>query len=215
MLRDDRHNCADPPTLRPADAAALLSATTLEVFPVPTPTSQISFCRSGTQPDESYRRRSWSSCVGSRPAGLSYGLCTVRHAPRPETGSLLLNSQFRRQRFSEFLTAGLSRRRSRVRAPSSPPFLFNVFPAFSNVCRRIPRYGSRRHATATDTKCPQYSDQTVAATVALGLEIRGTRFGGYPRLAEISGLLFPACSLEWEGGRNSRNFPSCRTAMAT
>jgi phosphatidylserine/phosphatidylglycerophosphate/cardiolipin synthase-like enzyme len=29
------------------------------------------------------------------------------------------------------------------------------------------QFGSRRNATSTDTKCPQYSDRTVAATVAL------------------------------------------------
>ena len=65
-------------------------------------------------------------------------------------------------------TADLSRRRSRVRAPSSPPFLFNVFPDFSIACREMPSDGSRHRSTPTDRKCPQYSEQTVAATVALG-----------------------------------------------
>src|SRR5271156_3306891 len=75
--------------------------------------------------------------------------------------------------------ADLSRRRSRVRAPSSPPFLFNVFPTFSSICPDIARAGSRHRWTPTDTKCPQYSKQTVAATVALGKR-------GYPD-KQISG----------------------------
>ena len=31
----------------------------------------------------------------------------------------------------------------------------------------MPRYSSRRRTTSTDTKCPQYSDRTVAPTVAV------------------------------------------------
>jgi hypothetical protein len=57
----------------------------------------------------------------------------------PETKSLPLTSQFRSQRFSEFLTASLSRRRSRVRAPGVPAIPFQRLTAFSNICRDTAR----------------------------------------------------------------------------
>ena len=87
------------------------------------------------------------------------------------------------------MTADLSRRRSRVRAPSSPPFLFNVFPAFSIACHDMPRCGLRRQATSTDTKCPQYSGRTVAATVALEGRRQRESLGRRKEPRRISGIL--------------------------
>ena len=89
------------------------------------------------------------------------------------------------------LNADLSRRRSRVRAPSSPPFLFKVFPAFSSVCRHSPQARPRCYPTSADTKCPQYSGRTVAATVAVCLIARSLRDSwavvGKPRYSAAQG----------------------------
>ena len=101
------------------------------------------------------------------------------------------------------MTAGLSRRRSRVRAPSSPPFLSNVSLAFSNICRHMPRLRSRRNATSTDTKCPRYSERTVAATVALGDRLSPRRGSGTRAVAATSPREFHHPRT---GGHRSRNF---------
>jgi hypothetical protein len=147
----DRCNCFDRPT-----PCSMFSAT-MEVLRRARPTSQISICRSGRSPEEPTPK--WRPHVPTSPAVLR---CLQRfvHAPAPRNYIPSCSYRnFGRQRFSEFLTASLSRRRSRVRAPSSPPFPFQRFPS---LFRYLPRYGSRRHATSIDTKCPQYSDQTVA-----------------------------------------------------
>src|SRR5471032_2564895 len=135
MVRDDRHNCADP---RRRDSYAQRNHFG-SYLAAQRPTSQISLCRSGTPPEESIPMpkcgpHASEVCLAGFP---TCSLHVTLSGPKPEI--LLLTSQFRRQRFSEFLTAGLSRRRSRVRTPSSPPFLFNVFPIFSNSCCDLPR----------------------------------------------------------------------------
>ena len=100
----------------------------------------------------------WPSCVGSRPGGFPTVFARFVTLPLPETGSSLLTSQFRR---AEILGISDCRPVTSEVAGSSPvvPALpFNVFPAFSDICRDLPRSGSRRYPTSTDTKCPQYSD---------------------------------------------------------
>ena len=99
----------------------------------------------------------WPSCVGSRPGGFPTVFARFVTLPLPETGSSLLTSQFRR---AEILGISDCRPVTSEVAGSSPvvPAIpFNVFPAFSDICRDLPRSGSRRYPTSTDTKCPQYS----------------------------------------------------------
>ena len=144
--RDDR-----PQQRRPADARQHCSAPTLEVSRRQRPASQISFCRSGTPPEEVNRRRNWPSCVGSRPGrAFLRSLHGSSLSPFPKLDPVCSLRNFGGQRFSEFLTAGLSRRRSRVRAPSSPPFLSTFsqpFQIFAAICRGPARDAIRHQPT--------------------------------------------------------------------
>jgi len=95
------------------------------------------------------------SYARSRAPQLYYGLSTVRPRSRPETGSLLLTSQFRRQKFSEFLPASLSRRRSRVPSPVVPAIPFQHFPSLFQlfVLMWLPTPGdSNRHEMPPNTR---------------------------------------------------------------
>ena len=128
MERDDRHNCSDPP---PRQHVRMFSANHFVSSPACTPSmSQVSHA--------------------SEVAPSGFPRLCARFVPTLQSRNWISSAtprKFRKAEILEFLTANLSRRRSRVRVPSSPPFLFKVFPAFSNIC---PRYAAIGLATPCD-----------------------------------------------------------------
>jgi hypothetical protein len=73
-------------------------------------------------------------------------------------------------------TANLSRRRSRVRTPSSPPFLFSVFPALSNLQREFYR---ARHNTAQPYCIPSLSVSTATSELPRNSPRTRGRYGTF------------------------------------
>ena len=152
--RDDR-----PQQRRPRRRAAALLSAHFGSFPAPTPREpDVILPIRYTGLRKSTDAEIGPSCVGSRPGrGFPTVFALFVTLPLPETGSSLLTSQFRR---AEILGISDCRPVTSEVAGSSPvvPAIpFNIFPAFSDICRDLPRSGSRRYPTSTDTTCPHYS----------------------------------------------------------
>src|ERR1017187_1347287 len=143
--RDDR-----PQQRRPANARQHCSAPTWEVSRRQRPASQISFCRSGTPPEEVNRRRNWPSCVGSRPGrAFLRSLHGSSLSPFPKLDPVCSPRNFRGQRFSEFLTD--CRPVTSEVAGSSPVVPAIPFQRFPSLFKYLQWYAVIRLATPCDT----------------------------------------------------------------